>query len=108
MHNVPYHKAISLLMYAALGTCPGIAFAVTFLSQFMQNPARTHWDAIKRVFRYINGIQEHILTISDHRNNQNGLHSFCDTNWASQEHWHSMSGYVFTIDGSVVSWSSKK
>jgi hypothetical protein len=31
-----------------------------------------------------------------------------DANWASQEHRHSISGYVFTIGGGAVSWSSKK
>src|SRR5882724_6213961 len=89
MCNVLYCKAIGLLMYAALGICPDIAFAVMFLSQFMQNPARMHWDAVKRVFRYLNGMWEHVLTISDHGNNQNSLRSFCDAKWASQEHRHS-------------------
>jgi len=108
MHNTPYCEAIGSPMYAVLSTCLDIAFAVTYLSQFMQKPTRTHWDAVKRVFRYLNGTQEHVLTISDHRNNQNGLRSFCNADWASQAHWDSMSGYIFTINGGMVSWSSKK
>jgi len=47
MHVVPYHKAIGSLMYVALGMCPNIAFLVSFLSQFMQNPGRPHWEAVK-------------------------------------------------------------
>jgi len=27
MHDIPYHKAVGSLMYAALGTRPDIAFA---------------------------------------------------------------------------------
>ena len=42
------------------------------------------------------------------RNSQDGLQGFCDANWASQEHHHSTSGYIFTIDGGAMSWSSKK
>jgi hypothetical protein len=37
-----------------------------------------------------------------------GLEAFSDADWASQEHRHSISGYVFTIGGGAVSWSSKK
>jgi hypothetical protein len=33
---------------------------------------------------------------------------FSDADGASQHHHYSISGYVFTIDGSAVSWSSKK
>ena len=39
---------------------------------------------------------------------QKGLESFSDADWAFQEHHHSISGYVFTIDSGAVSWSSKK
>jgi Reverse transcriptase (RNA-dependent DNA polymerase) len=42
MCNVPYREAIGSLMYTALGTCPDISFAVSFLAQFMQNPGRPH------------------------------------------------------------------
>src|SRR5882724_1561326 len=34
MWDIPYHEAIGSLMYAALGTCLDIVFAVLFLSQF--------------------------------------------------------------------------
>src|SRR5882724_4605892 len=59
-------------------------------------------------FKYLNGIWGHLLTIGSGDNDQNGLQGFCDANWASQEHWHSTSGYVFTIDSGTVPWSSKK
>ena len=94
--------------------CPNIAFAVSFLWQFMQNPRRLHLEAVKRVFRYLRGMRHHSLVISDGGNlkwtgnSQDGLQGFCDTDWASQEHCHSTSGYVFTIDGGDVSWSLMK
>jgi len=86
MRNVPYHEAIGSLMYSALGMRPDITFTITFLSQFMQNPMRQHWDAVKRVFRYLKGTRGHVLTISSGSNNQNRLQGFCDANWASHEH----------------------
>ena len=47
MRDIPYHEAIGLLMYAALGTCPDIAFAVQTVSCFLKNPGPIHWEAIK-------------------------------------------------------------
>jgi hypothetical protein len=105
MRNVPYREAIGSLMYAALGTCPDISFAVSFLMQFMQNPGRPHWEAVKRVFRYLKGTKGTCLVSGG---SQGGFEAYSDADWASQEHRHSISGYVFTIDGGAVSWSSKK
>ena len=117
MKNVPYHKAIGSLMYAALGTRPDIMISVTFLSQFMQNPGHAHWEEVKRVFRYLKGTMDQKLTIGTHghwnwaelgKQNQIGLEGFSDADGASQHHCHSISGYIFTINGGAVSWSSKK
>lgn len=105
MKNVPFQEAIGSLMYAALGTRPDIAFAVTTLSQFMQNPGRSHWEAAKHVFRYLKGTRNLWLTFGETRT---GLEAFSDADWASQEHRHSISGYAFLFDGGAVSWSSKK
>ena len=37
-----------------------------------------------------------------------GLEGFTDADGVMQDHRHAMSGYVFLIDGSAVSWHSKK
>ena len=37
-----------------------------------------------------------------------GLKDFSDADGASQHHQHSILGYIFTIDGRAISWSSKK
>ena len=62
-------------------------------------------EAVKRVFQYLKGTKIYCLAIGAM---QKGLESFSDADWASQEYCHSISGYVFTIDGRAVSWSSKK
>ena len=77
-------------------------------------PGRPHWEAVKRVFRYLKGTHEHALTIGEggtlpwNDKTCTRLQGYCDADWASQEHQHSMSGYIFTIDGGTISWSSKK
>ena len=66
-------------------------------------------QAIKQVFNYLKGTRDHWLTIGNKvSNSQKNLEGFTDADWGSQEHRHSISGYVFMIDGGAVSWSSKK
>ena len=43
MRRYPYREAIGALMYAAMGTRPDIAFAVSTLAQFSGNPGEPHW-----------------------------------------------------------------
>ena len=65
MKKVLYREVIGSMMYAALGTRPDIAFAVLHLSQFMQNPRKPHWEAVKRVLHYLKGTQNVRLVLGD-------------------------------------------
>ncbi|KAL0298094.1 UNVERIFIED_CONTAM: Retrovirus-related Pol polyprotein from transposon TNT 1-94, partial [Sesamum angustifolium] len=38
-----------------VSTRPDIAYAVSCLSRFMSNPGTIHWEALKWLFRYLNG-----------------------------------------------------
>ncbi|OWZ10694.1 Retrovirus-related Gag-pol Polyprotein [Phytophthora megakarya] len=53
MTNVPYRNAVGCLMYLMVGTRPDLAAAVGVLSQFAADPCPTHWQMLKRGFRYI-------------------------------------------------------
>lgn len=65
MCNIPFHQAISLLMYTSLGTQPNITFAVSHLSKFLQNPRMVHWLAAKHIFRYLSGTKDHWLVYGE-------------------------------------------
>jgi hypothetical protein len=105
MEKIPYREAIGSLMYAAIATRPDIAFAVSTLSQFLDNPGRIHWEAVKRIFRYLAGTKDYSLTYGNERHHLTG---FTDADGAAQEHRRAISGYAFFIDGGAVSWASKK
>src|SRR5260370_40638210 len=62
MAKVPYRKAIGSLMYASVATRPDISHAVSTLSRFLDNPGQSHWEAVKRVFRYLAGTRDLSLT----------------------------------------------
>jgi len=105
MKKIPYHEAIGSLIYAAIATCPDITFAISILSQFLENPGEVHWEAIKRVFHYLAGTKTHALT---YRNECHDLIGFTDADGASQEHCHAISGFAFLINGATVSWALHK
>lgn len=62
MHNIPYHEAVGLLMYASLGTHPDITFVVQTVSRFSTKPGTAHWEAVKRIFRNLKGTWDLWLT----------------------------------------------
>jgi hypothetical protein len=105
MRNIPYREAVGSLMYAAMGTRPDIAFATSTVAQFSENPGWVHWEAVKRIFKYLLGTKKLELTYGG---DQRGLVGYVDADGASQEHRRAISGYVFMVDGGAVSWSSKK
>ena len=103
--KIPYREAIGSLMYVTVTTHPDISFAVSTLSQFLDNPGHIHWEAVKCIFRYLAGTKTHMLIYGNKHHNLTG---YTDTNGASQMHRHAISGYTFFIDSGAVSWASKK
>ena len=105
MRNVPYQEGTGSLQYCTIATRPDIAFSVSLLSQYNENPGQIHWEAVKRVLRYLKATKGWKLVYGTE---QDDLKGFTDADGASQEHRHMISVYIFMIDGSAVSWSSKK
>ena len=77
MSKIPYREAIGSLMWAAVATWPDIAFAVSLLSQFLENPGKIHSNAVKRVLKYLKGTKDYKLTL---RRNREGLVGYVDAN----------------------------
>jgi hypothetical protein len=100
MHKVPYCEAIGSLMYASIGTYPDITFAVSTLSQFLENPGEAHWEAVKQVFHYVLGMHELALTYGRERHD---LLGFTNADSASQDHCRAISDHAFIMDGSAIS-----
>ena len=105
MCNIPYWEAIGALMYAMLGTRPDISFAVTTLSPFSSNPGLIHWEAVKRIFRYLLGTKSLWLTYGG---NPKTLIGYADANGNMAEDRHAVSGYAFLANGGAVSWNTKR
>ena len=101
-----YQSNVGSQMYAMLCTRPDLAYAISQISQFSSNPSTSHESAAKRVLRYLNGTRN--LGITFDGNQGLVLEGYSDADWGAGEDRKSISGYVFTLAGGAISWSSKK
>jgi hypothetical protein len=105
MRDIPYHEAVGSLMYAMIATRPDICFAVQTVSRFSTNPGQTHWDAVKKIFRYLKGTRDLWLTYGVENSELTG---FTDADGSMAEDRRAVTGYAFLINGGAISWSAKR
>jgi hypothetical protein len=60
---------------------------------------------VKHTLCYLKGTKDTQLTYGS---KQHDLKGFCDADGSMQEDQHAITGYAFLINGSIISWSSKK
>ena len=97
---------IGSLMYAMNNTRPDIACAIGILSRFTSNPSFEHWRELSRVLRYLKYTMNYGL---HYHCTSSVLECYSDANWASDRtNSKSTSGWLFTLGGAIVAWSSKK
>ena len=106
MQGVPYAEAIRSALWPIVVSWPDTAYAVGVLSQFIQNPGQAHWEALKCVIVYLGCTKDLWLTFGGHTTTL--VEGYCDADWASQKHRHSISGYSFHLGNGAILWSSKK
>lgn len=101
-----YQRLIGRLLYVTI-TRPDISFAVQTLSQFMQQPKVSHWNAAIRVVRYLKlAPGQGILLKAD---SAQTLTCWCHADWAAFPNTRrSVTGFVIKFGDSLVSWKSKK
>ena len=93
-------------MYAMLCTKPNVAYALGIASRFQANLGEDHWKAVKNILKYLRRTKDIFLVYvgSDLK-----LEGYSDSSFQSDpDDSKSISGYVFTLNGGVVSWKSSK
>ena len=94
------------LQYLTL-TRPDISFAVNKVCQYLSKPTDVHWEAVKRILRYIKGTIATGLQI--HRSNSTLLSVFTDADWAGcADERLSTGSYVDFLGSNLISWSARK
>ncbi|CAA0811482.1 Uncharacterized mitochondrial protein AtMg00810, partial [Striga hermonthica] len=64
--QLEYSRIIGSLMYLTNCTQPDLAYPVNNLSRFTSNPNHEHWNALKRVLKYLKYTLEYGLKYSRH------------------------------------------
>ncbi|GJT19242.1 ribonuclease H-like domain-containing protein [Tanacetum coccineum] len=88
-------------------TRPDISYSVHCLSQFMHKPLKSHLKIALKVLRYLKnnpGMGIHIV-----KQPKASLEAFVDADWAKCIVTRkSVTGFCISLNGSLVSWKSKK
>ena len=106
MRGIPYAEAIGSVLWPVIVSRPDAAFAVSTLSQFIQNPGPAHWEALKHVIIFLGSSKDLWLTFGGR--SKLAAEGFWDADWGGQKHRHSISGHSFHMGAGAISWSSKK
>ncbi|RVW28902.1 Retrovirus-related Pol polyprotein from transposon RE1 [Vitis vinifera] len=101
-----YRRLVGKLNYLTI-TRPDISFPVSVVSQFLQSPCDSHWDAVIRILRYIKSTPGQGVLYENRGHTQ--VVGYTDADWAgSPTDRRSTSGYCVFIGGNLISWKSKK
>ena len=73
----------------------------------MHQPLQSHWQAVKRILRYLRGTLFHGIHIEP--STQLHLFAFCDADWGfDPDDRRSTTGFCIFLGGNIISWMSKK
>nr|XP_016462917.1 PREDICTED: uncharacterized mitochondrial protein AtMg00810-like [Nicotiana tabacum] len=101
-----YQRLIGKLLYLIV-TRLDIAFGVQTLSQFLQQPKRSHMKIALRIVKYVKSQPGQGIVLSSTHNNT--ITAFCDADWAACPLTRkSVAGFLVKVGDSLISWKSKK
>lgn len=103
----PYREAVGSLMYLTVATRPDIAYAVSFVSRYLDQPDNTHVKAVKRIFKYLAGTLSHAIYFKKVDDIQ--LECYSDADYAGDLDTRlSTSGFVLKLCQGPISWGSQR
>ncbi|KAL7281589.1 hypothetical protein ACG7TL_004906 [Trametes sanguinea] len=103
----PYRALVGSLNYVAVGSRPDISFAVQQLAQFLDCYGHAHWEAAKRVVRYLKGTRNLGLYLGGPR--PAFLLGYTDSDHGGcPDTRRSIGGYCFSLGSGMISWSARK
>jgi len=88
-------------------TIPDISFPLSIVSQFLNSPRDSHWNAVVRILKYIKRAPGKGLVFTD-RGHTN-IVGYSDSDWAGDaSDRRSTFGYCIFVGGNLISWKGKK
>jgi len=104
MKKYPYRQIVGALLYSSVTSRPDITFAVNQIGRFQENPGLPHWQATKRILRYLKGTKKMKITYGKP---EEGAKVFCDADLAGcKDSQKSTSRLIILFCGGPVVWKS--
>ena len=104
--TTPYRGIVGTSLYISEMTRPDTSLAVNQVSKYVSNPTRRHWNAAKRILKYLKKTKN--LGLIFKRQGNQRLIGYTDADFANDtEKRRSVSGFVFTLNGTPISWKSR-
>eukprot|EP00253_Pinus_taeda_P019855 PITA_19855 len=101
------HPETQIFGEKGAGTRLDVMHAMGIVGRFQANPTETHLQAIKRIFKYLQGTQNFGLWYP--KDTDLTLHAYTEVDWAgSVDDRKSTSGGAFYMGSRLVSWFNKK
>jgi hypothetical protein len=101
-----YRSVVGALQYLTL-TRPDISFVVNKVCQFLHSPTSVHWEAVKRILRYVKRTLK--IGLKFIKSNSTIVSVFADADWAGYPNdRRSTEGFAVFIGPNLVSWSARK
>ena len=102
----PYQSLVGSLIYLSNATRPDIQYTTGQLCRFMSCPKQAHFQAAKRVLKYLQGTKDHKLT---YRKNPSRpyMQIYCDADYANGNDSKSISGVITFHRGNAIDWCSR-
>ena len=92
-----------------VNTRPDLAFAVGYVSRFLEEPREDHLMSVKHILRYVEGTKNWGLWFSRKKEKEAHLTGFSDSDYAGDvDARKSTTGVIFFLSSSPVTWQSMK
>jgi hypothetical protein len=102
-----YQSKVGSLNFASNQTRPDIAFATGYVARYASNPNQTHMSAVDHIFAYLKNDPGKAIVYSSKHGLQ--LKGVVDSDFAGcEDSRRSSTGWVFTLAGGPISWSSQR
>jgi hypothetical protein len=103
-----YQSIIGSLRYL-VNTRPDLAFAVGYVSHFLEEPQEDHLAAVKKILRYVAGTCNWGLWFGQKKKNQTLLIELSDADFAGDvDARKNTTGVVFLLVNNPITWQSMK
>jgi len=104
---IPYREAVGSLIYIATLSRPDIMYAVSMVSRFLNCYSNVHWNAVKKIFKYLKGTSSYGLMYCG--NKESNVKSYSDVDYAGcLDTRRSTTGYVLIKNGAAITWNTQR